>query len=452
MGELHAYASGRNDSPRTRIRLIDNGSGRHSYQGDFRHLRHVGGRRLILMEPGSRMPVRCRDRADALYRATEEALVASRERVGILKLQFDPTLGPTARAYLIAKAKGGNHAIGTLEIEGRALTRFVTYFNNPRLSAITGVALEQYCRTRLLVPGNSRGSTISPRTVRNELYALSGMFEQARRWKLVHHNVVADISNKPLARSASEAVWLTSEQAARLLDAAVRLGTITRWAKCIVITWRDERARGCAGCQPPRWAYAAARRYAHCEALLATFLYTGGRLKEVLGLEVKDVLFEDKRVWFRPNRYRTLKRTHHKRRVELWRPLADTLKHHIATLENKAGLLFPGLDGKMTQAITSPFMRCVREAGLESDLAVVGRRLTRHSLRHTYATRLLRTVVRSEDGTRVERSAYSVARHLGHRTSYLVETVYAHDLDGTPLTNRLSYEQNRLHRASRLRR
>ena len=310
---------------------------------------------------------------------------------------------------------------------------------------------KEYRRVRLTEPGNALNSSILPCTVRNEFYALSGVFEQAKKWKLTTHNPVADISNKSSGKSTPEAVWLNSDQAARLLDAAARLDSKTQWAKNVVTTYRDERVRGCSGCKPPKWVYAVARRYAHCEALIATFLYTGGRLSEVLGLEVKGVLLDERRIWFRPNCHRALKRRHHKRRVQLWRPLADTLRHHIATLDDQGGLLFPGLTDRMMDEITKPFSRCVREAGLQSEFATMGRRLNRHSLRHTYATRLLRTVVRSEDGSRVERSAYSVARQLGHRTSYLVETVYAHDLEGTPLTNRLSYERGREHRAARLR-
>jgi integrase len=80
-----------------------------------------------------------------------------------------------------------------------------------------------------------------------------------------------------------------------------------------------------------------------------------------------------------------------------------------------------------------------------------GRVLTTHSLRHTYATRMLCTLVKSEKGRWAERSADNVRRKLGHRTSDLVERVYGHETDGERRTKALSFERSRKLPAKRLR-
>jgi len=60
--------------------------------------------------------------------------------------------------------------------------------------------------------------------------------------------------------------------------------------------------------------------------LLATFLLTGGRRSEVLGLEVDDVSFDRQLITFRPNGWRRLKRRKSWRTVPLWPQLAGILR------------------------------------------------------------------------------------------------------------------------------
>ena len=62
--------------------------------------------------------------------------------------------------------------------------------------------------------------------------------------------------------------------------------------------------------------------------LIATFLLTGGRAKEVLGLRVEDVSTSRKTVTFRPNEFhegRRLKTKTSSRTVPLWPQLAEIL-------------------------------------------------------------------------------------------------------------------------------
>jgi integrase len=83
------------------------------------------------------------------------------------------------------------------------------------------------------------------------------------------------------------------------------------------------------------------RQYPHLEAVLATFLYTGGRSAEVLRLKVDDVDFEAKRVHIRPNECRALKRPYHKRAVPLYEALELALRRYLADTGITQGLLFP---------------------------------------------------------------------------------------------------------------
>jgi integrase len=64
-------------------------------------------------------------------------------------------------------------------------------------------------------------------------------------------------------------------------------------------------------------------------ALLATFLLTGGRQREVTGLEMSDVSFDRRTVTFRVNDFRRLKTLASARVVPLWPQLEEILRPFI---------------------------------------------------------------------------------------------------------------------------
>ena len=77
-------------------------------------------------------------------------------------------------------------------------------------------------------------------------------------------------------------------------------------------------------------------------ALVASLLLTGGRLREVLGLDVEDVSFDRKTVTFRPNTWRRLKTRRSARTVPLWPQLEEILRPYVFDFERPPGrLLFP---------------------------------------------------------------------------------------------------------------
>ena len=89
--------------------------------------------------------------------------------------------------------------------------------------------------------------------------------------------------------------------------------------------------------------------------LLATFLLTGGRKSEVLGLEVDDVSLRPGKVYVRPNEWRRLKSKRSKRTVPLWPQLEEILRDYVVQRERKGGvgsLLFPSGRGSEERMIT----------------------------------------------------------------------------------------------------
>jgi len=64
--------------------------------------------------------------------------------------------------------------------------------------------------------------------------------------------------------------------------------------------------------------------------LVATFLLTGGRRSEVLGLRISDISFDRRTVTFRPNEHRTrLKTWTSHRTIPLWPQLEEILREHV---------------------------------------------------------------------------------------------------------------------------
>ena len=78
--------------------------------------------------------------------------------------------------------------------------------------------------------------------------------------------------------------------------------------------------------------------FAHMYPLLATFLLTGGRKSEVLGLEVDDVSLRLGKVYFRLNEWRGLKTKGSKRKVPLWPQLEQILRDYLLERERTGGL------------------------------------------------------------------------------------------------------------------
>jgi integrase len=154
--------------------------------------------------------------------------------------------------------------------------------------------------------------------------------------------------------------------------------------------------------------------------LLATYLLTGGRKSEVLGLEVDDVSFDRKTITFRPNAHRRLKNRGSARVVTLWPQLEEILRPYIFPADRApwSGLLFRGeARGGQTQMLTD-FRKALAPA---LTAAKIAGKVTPKVFRHTYCSARLQTL---DNGRPV--SPYTVSGELGHGSLAMVERIYGH--------------------------
>jgi integrase len=451
--------------------------------GDFRQYADVGGKVEPLSPPGTRRAtsdpaIAARLYADRVERYLELraqaarsisasiADSAARQASELVTATAAKSQGQRIRlsamieVHLTRKAlpRSGKRA-STVREDGKCLAVVRRIIGDPFVDEITPQSCDAFVLTREREPGVRRGTTIAARTIINELHSLSNLMKRAIAMGYIAENPVRRMAEKP-AVPQTEAEFLTTEEAARLLDAAAELDDEARRAvyagrlRCEARKAGDARRRGRArelraqarevvgpqGLKHPN----VGRHYTNLEVIIATMLYTGGRLSEVLGLRVSDADLNTRRIWFLPTAQRLLKRERHKRDVPLWPDLEIVLREYIARTGVKDGLLFPGRRG-MLVSMAKALRRCVRRAGLLAD-----RRVTAHTLRHTFATKLLQTLVRTESGQLAVRSSFDVAKRLGHRSSALVDEVYGHLVPHPQYSESLSYEATRRYPAMRL--
>jgi integrase len=251
----------------------------------------------------------------------------------------------------------------------------------------------------------ARAGRRKPGTVRHYLNALSGLFRRAQEGLFVapEYNPVKALVEKPTANIAGDAKFFEVPEAALLLEAAR------------ILAERD-RKNATEGLYP----------------IIATFLLTGGRKAEVLGLDVEDVSFDRKVIRFRPNKHRRLKTKTSHRTVPLWPQLREILQAYMfgGDQPRTAGLLFPSVSGEritnLRKSLDEMAKPCEMEAG----------EIRTRAFRHTYCSARLQTVeriikpgMRPEDPDAwdyVEVPRDRVAREMGHGGTQLVARIYGH--------------------------
>ena len=457
-------------------------TGETYYYGDFRPFADVGGKVEPLRAPDARTATTDPVEAARLYAERVAAYEAQRTTT-VTSTGGADTATVTAPGHTSASAPTAPErirldAMVDLHLARKSLPRsgrrastvqrdkdnflvFRRILGNPYLDEITPTLCDEYVLTREKEPGVRPGTTIAARTIINELHSLSNLMKRAVAMGFVAENPVRRMSEKPSV-PADEADFLTTEEAARLLDAAADLDDQARRAKeasqLRVAAKRtgDGRRRGAArelrkkarrveG--PERLRHPnVGRDYTELEVFIAFLLYTGARLTEALGLQVSEIDFAGGRVWLVPNKHRLLKHRRHHREVPLWPQLEILLRDYLARTGITEGLLFPGRKGGMLVSIHKAFRRCVARAGLNG----VGRRVSPHTLRHTFATKLLQTLVRTDSGHLAIRSSFDVARRLGHRSSALVDSIYGHLVPNPQYSETVSYEESRRYPAARV--
>lgn len=255
-----------------RIYWRETGDAKRAY-ADFRDYADVGGRREALVPKGGK-------------RATDDATIATvlvaarladlerRRRARVLEgTERSTTLEVFAREHLIAKKKSGRFTERWLESAELQLDRAIVFFGADRDLSSINVADVRSWSEKLQAGGLAGG------TARHHLNSLSNLYRRAQAEGCVvpGYNPVAALLEKPSARR-EEARWFELPEASLILEAA-------------------------RGYKPKRSDLAVPFAY----PLIATFLLTGGRRAEVLGLEVDDVSFDRQTITFRPNAWRRLK-------------------------------------------------------------------------------------------------------------------------------------------------
>jgi len=369
---------------RTHIYWRDRGGARRAY-ADLREYADVGGGREALVARGEKRATTDPATAQVLLARRLEQLDGLRRGRALHGLAAQATLADFARTHLEAKAKSAKVTDTWLELSQLHLERAVEYFGAEQdLASITTTDARGWCE-HLQAAGLSGG------TVRHHLNALSNLYARARAECVVPsgYDPVGDLQDKPAAGRV-EARWLEVPDAALLLEAAR--------------TYRPAPKGG----RPPL-------PFAH--ELVATFLLTGGRETEVLGLEVDDVSLDRGVVTFRPNGWRRLKTITSHRSVPLWPQLRAILERYLAE-RPPSRLLFPSYRTG-AEAIVTDFHKLLDAVAVRA--AWKPGEIRSKMFRHTYCAARLQTL---DQGAPV--SVYTVAKELGHGGESMVRRVYGH--------------------------
>jgi integrase len=380
---------------RKRIRLFwrEQGGARRAY-GDFRDYADAGGRREALFVPGETLATTDAEVAEVLAAkrlAELNKLRAQHQGRALHGLPRETTLSDFAREHLIAKAKAVTNTQGWIAESEHYLRRALVFFGeHRRLDAITVGDVRKWTE-HLRTQPNGRGGTMSGGTIRHHLNCLSNLFRRAQAEGFVPpgFNPVAALMEKPRA-TLQEARWLEVHEAALLLEAAR--------------TYRPAR-----GDLAMPFAY----------PLLATFLLTGGRAREVMGLEVGDVSFDRKTITFRPNQWRRLKTGTSLRSVPLWPQLEAILRAYVFDADRPpSGLLFPSYRTGQETMLTD-FRKLLDAVAVRAGWKPG--EIRSKMFRHTYCAARLQTL---DQGAPV--SLFTVAKELGHGGETMVRRVYGH--------------------------
>jgi integrase len=389
---------------KTRLYTRQRGGVKRFY-ADFRDYADVGGGRETLIAPGEKRATSDPSVAQVLAARRLEELDAKRRGRAVHGINKEAGLAEFASLHLIAKAKSGTVTDDWLECIEIFLQRAVDFLGADRdLASITVEDVRQYTnylqvtnfakQTKEESDKPRRVKTLTPGTVRHHLSALSNLYRRAASegYVLPGFNPVASLLEKPVAKR-EEARWLEVHEAALLLEAA-----------------RLHEVRPDLHNTHSPFAY----------PLIATFLLTGGRKSEILGLELEDVSFDRKTVTFRPNRWRRLKTGTSHRSVPIWPQLEEILREYVFGADGPPGqLLFPSFKTGR-EAMVVDFRKLLDAVAARSGWKLPGA-IRSKMFRHTYTAARLQNL---DGGAPV--SEYTVARELGHGGHTMIHRVYGH--------------------------
>jgi integrase len=381
---------------KSRVYWRAQGGVRRAY-ADFRDYRDVGGTQEALRAAGEPHATTDPDVAQVLAAHRLRELDELRRNRSLHGRSPGATLGAFAAAHLVKKAKAGKVTEGWLEMAEVFLRRAVEFLGADRaLEAVRVSDVERWAAHLATVEGRNK-KPLSAGTIRHHLNALSNLYRRAQSDEAVPagYNPCAAMLDKPTGRQL-EAAWLEVPDAALLLEAARTLPSSPGLTAAVVYP------------------------------LLATFLLTGGRRSEVLGLEVEDVSFTRGTVTFRPNAFRRLKTRTSARVIPLWPQLREALTAYLSA--RTAGEVF-------ADRPPSPLLFPSPVYGALAPLAELRRMLDRTAIRAGWAkgeirSRRFRNAYCAARLQTLDRGApvsvFTVARELGHGGDSLVKRIYGH--------------------------
>ena len=390
--------------------------GSHKFQrderwyGDFREYEDVGSRREALAESGSTWGTKDEEIAKVLFvKRLNELQDEKRSRAGVTQKDKSTTLAKLVLHHLLKKNAAGKTSHSHMRNLEQRLDAAIAYFGEGRDPRTIKAEHVGDWAEKL-----AKGGTRKPGTVRHYLNALGGLYARAQEgeWVDTGYNPVAAKMEKPTGKRRSEAAFLEMAVAALLLEAARTIES----RETRIPGHEGNRVNATPGLYP----------------IIATFLLTGGRFSEVMGLDVEDVSFDEKEIHFRPNAHRGLKTGTSERTVPLWPQLREILQEWMFGGETPrtSGLLFPSVSGSMAGDIRKSLDTMAAGCGMNKG------ELRSRRFRHTYCSARLQTVQRilkpggdpnsSDDWEYIEVSKFQVQKEMGHGGSQLVDRIYGH--------------------------
>jgi integrase len=402
---------------KARMYWRNQGSGRRAY-GDFREYARWGGKREPLVWPGETKATTDEVRAHELFaRRLQELRDARDAGIAVTKLPTRPPLHVAVADYLRAR---GQESVTHSWVAAHAgfLGKAVAFFGgDTKLGAVTVEDVVDFMAWLRRQP-TPQGKPYSEQSIRHHLYALSALYRKAQRKGWVPRGVnpvgLLERHERPkVGRSTTD--FLEVPDASRLV-----------WAAATYPVKPHE----------PEMRLAL--------PLVATFLLTGGRQKEVAGLAISDLRLDAETVTFRPHPWHRggrLKTEGAERIVPLWPQLREVLEHYLETYRHDlpGEVLFASPhvseDRPLTDlrdlldriAVRAGFLTPVSDPATGEQRRTaggrpmwVGQRIRTRIFRQTYCAARLQTLDRGQPV-----SLYTVSRELGHESEDMVRRVYA---------------------------
>lgn len=386
--------------PRKRIERFyaRNRNGTTRFYGDFRDYHVQGGGQEPLIAPGERFATTDAGMAKLLAESRLTELQRLRDSGICINPVEDLTrLGSYIKHHL--RKKKGHVTERWLEQQCALHLEVAQDFfgAETRLADISSLRVSAFAEYLALLGSGRKGDggtekPLSGPTRRKYLNSLSNLFRRAisEGIRPMGTNPVASLMDKPSTSDQDyRPEWMEVADAALLLYAA----TIYRRKRPdLAIPYLFE--------------------------IIATFLLTGGRSAEVLGLYVDDISFERGTVTFWKNQTRRLKNRGSCRVVPLWPQLESVLRAYLRGPHAPKGrLLFPSPEDP--EKPVAEFRSALND--LTKLIGWDGLPIRTRLFRHTYCAARLQTLDRGEPVAK-----WTVACELGHHGHEMVDKVYGH--------------------------